>query len=440
MNVIERAMGQSLKLLNQFAGSEFAEKLGLHEPAQKLLYKGTRGVAKAATDAARRAGPVVKLLQPQRMQPQGETKRPALFDLRPTEEQQLVIDTMGRYADEQLRGMGLEADEKSAPPSGLLDETVDLGLAQLAVPEALGGAGETRSPITNTLVIEQLARGDMGLAVAALAPLGVIHALVEFGTADQQGKYLPAFAEEAFTAAAFALVEPRPLFTPERLSTRATREGKGYVLNGEKSMVPLAETADLLLVAADLAGKPELFLVERGAEGLHVEAEPAMGLRGAALGRLKLEGVKVSCGARLGGDDGADVSRLIDLSRIAWSAAAVGTGQAMLDYVKPYCNERIAFGEPITNRQSVAFLIADMAIELEGMRLMTYRAASRAEQGLSFKREAYLARMQAASKGMYIGTSGVQLLGGHGFTKEHPVELWYRQLRAVGIMEGALLV
>ena len=112
----------------------------------------------------------------------------------------------------------------------------------------------------------------------------------------------------------------------------------------------------------------------------------------------------------------------------------------MLDYVIPYVNEREAFGEPISHRQAVAFTVADIAIELEGMRLATLRAASRADQGKAFAREAALARQLCADKGMQIGSDGVQLLGGHGYVKEHPVERWYRDLRATGVMEGALLV
>ena len=127
-------------------------------------------------------------------------------------------------------------------------------------------------------------------------------------------------------------------------------------------------------------------------------------------------------------------------ARLAWCALAVGTAQAVLDYVIPYVNERKAFGEPISNRQAVAFAVADIAIELEGMRLATYRAASRADQELDFAREAALARVLCADKGMAIGSAGVQLLGGHGYVKEHPVERWYRDLRAAGVMEGALLV
>ncbi|MGB7381621.1 MAG: acyl-CoA dehydrogenase family protein, partial [Rhodococcus sp. (in: high G+C Gram-positive bacteria)] len=135
-----------------------------------------------------------------------------------------------------------------------------------------------------------------------------------------------------------------------------------------------------------------------------------------------------------------DYTDAISLARLGWSALAVGTSQAVLDYVIPYVNDREAFGEPISNRQAVAFMVANIAIELDGLRLVTLRGASRAEQGLSFTREAALARRLASEKGMQIGSDGVQLLGGHGFTKEHPAERWYRDLRAVGVTEGIVLI
>lgn len=171
-----------------------------------------------------------------------------------------------------------------------------------------------------------------------------------------------------------------------------------------------------------------------------------MGLRSSALGRLKLEGARVPHEALLGGEAalkgrGKMAYRdAIDRARVAWGAMAVGASQAVLDYVVPYCNDRVAFGEPISHRQAVAFMIADIAIELEAMRLMVYRAAARAEQGKDFTREAALVRTQCAAKAMKIGTDGVQLLGGHGFVKDHPVERWYRDLRAAGIFEGGLLI
>jgi alkylation response protein AidB-like acyl-CoA dehydrogenase len=153
-----------------------------------------------------------------------------------------------------------------------------------------------------------------------------------------------------------------------------------------------------------------------------------------------LEDVRVPRGALLGGGDQAAYLDCVERARLAWCALSVGTAQAVLDYAIPYVNERTAFGEPISHRQAVAFAISDIAIELEGMRLATYRAASRADRGESFGREAAVARRLCAQKGMRIGSDGVQLLGGHGYVKEHPVERWYRDLRAAGVMEGAVLV
>jgi hypothetical protein len=167
-----------------------------------------------------------------------------------------------------------------------------------------------------------------------------------------------------------------------------------------------------------------------------------MGIRAAALGQVELSGVSVPLNARLGEDEATDTdySEAIALSRLGWAALAVGTSHAVLDYVIPYVKERQAFGEPIAHRQAVAFMCANIAIELDGLRLITWRGAARAEQGLPFTREAALAKRLGSDKGMQIGLDGVQLLGGHGYTKEHPVERWYRDLRAIGVAEGVVVI
>jgi alkylation response protein AidB-like acyl-CoA dehydrogenase len=312
---------------------------------------------------------------------------------------------------------------------------------QYAIPESLGGVGHERAPVTSVLVAEALSYGDMGLAVAGLSSVGVVNALVRWGSAEQQAKYLPAFLEDRPAAASLALMEPHVLVDPLALRTRARPDGPDFILKGAKTMVPLAEQADLLLVSAEIDGRgPAVFLIERETAGVTRRAEPAMGVRGASLGRIELDDVRVD-GAALLGDEftTAMYEEIVDLSRVAWCALAVGTAQAVLDYVIEYCNDRIAFGEPISNRQAVAFTIANIAIELEGMRLLTLRAASRAEQGLSFHKEAYLARVLTAEKAVEIGTNGVQLLGGHGYITDHPLERWYRDLAGAGIMEGGVL-
>jgi alkylation response protein AidB-like acyl-CoA dehydrogenase len=199
----------------------------------------------------------------------------------------------------------------------------------------------------------------------------------------------------------------------------------------------------LLIVAAQLDGRPTMFIVETSSQGVTVKPDPSMGIRAAALGQVELDKVSVPLSARLGGDDADhahNYSDAIALSRLGWAALAVGTCHAVLDYVIPYVKEREAFGEPIARRQSVAFMCADIAIELDGLRLLTWRGAARADRGLPFVREASLARKMAADKGMRIGLDGVQLLGGHGYTKEHPVERWYRDLRAIGVAEGVVVL
>jgi hypothetical protein len=314
----------------------------------------------------------------------------------------------------------------------------ELGITQVGVPEALGGMGGERSATTGVLVAEALAHGDMGLAVACLAPAAVSNALALWGDADQQAAYLPAFVGDDVPAAALAVVEPQVLFDPFALRTTARRSGGGFVLDGVKSLVPRAHTAELFIVAADLDGAPALFLVESGTAGITVEPDPAMGLRAASMARVELSDVTVPQAALLG--DGSAYTECIRLSRLGWAALALGTARAVLDYVIPYVNERQAFGEPISHRQAVAFMVANIGIELEGARLVTLRAASRAEQGKPYAREAALARRLTTEYGMKIGSDGVQLLGGHGYVKEHPVERWYRDLRAVGVMEGVVLV
>src|SRR5262249_29965274 len=142
----------------------------------------------------------------------------------------------------------------------------------------------------------------------------------------------------------------------------------------------------------------------------------------------------------LGGGERSVYAECVALARLGWCAVAVGAGKAVLDYVSEYVKDRKAFGEPISNRQGVAFTVANLAIELDGLRLATHRAAARVDQGLEFVREVAIARQLCAGHGMTIGSDGVQMLGGHGYVKEHPVERWYRDLRAASMLEGALLV
>jgi alkylation response protein AidB-like acyl-CoA dehydrogenase len=432
--VASKTIGQAMSVLNRVAGARIVERLRLKRPIERTVAQVTKAGFKTLGVANRSFAAARTLTAPKRLEPAAER---GLFDLTPSDEQQLIRDTVVEFAAEQLRPIAADGDSRLEAPQDVLRMAGKLGIIEIGVPEELGGAGTERSTVTNVLVAEALAHADLGLAVACLAPAAVSTALVLWGDEHQQAKYLPSFVGDNVPAAALAILEPGALFDPFSLRTKAYRGSGGFVLSGTKSLVPRAAAAELFVVAADVDGRgPALFVVESGSAGITVEAEPAMGLRAASTGRLVLDKVTVPAGALLDGD----YAECVRLARLGWCALAVGTAQAVLDYVIPYVNDRIAFGEPVSHRQGVAFPVADMGTELEGMRLVTLRAASRAEQGMPFAREVALARKLCADKGMAIGSDGVQLLGGHGYVKEHPVERWYRDLRAIGLMEGAVLV
>ncbi|MGI8624418.1 MAG: acyl-CoA dehydrogenase family protein [Solirubrobacteraceae bacterium] len=431
-------MGLGLKALNTLAGWELVERVGLRKPAARFLYQASRNGTRAAGTAGRTFSAATRLGRPARL---ATVPASGLFDLVPDDDQQLLRDTFRQFGREELRPLARAADAACEAPAELVAQAAELGLTMLGVPEELGGAVTERSAITTVLVAEALAHGDMGLAAAILAPAGVSTALALWGDADQQSTYLPPFVGDDVPAAALAILEPRALFNPFSLRATARPESGGYVLNGVKALVPAAARAELFVVAAQLEGVgPALFLVESSARGVFTQPEPAMGIRAAATATLTLEDVELPGMALLGGGDPAVFAECVHRARLAWCALAVGTAQAVLDHVIPYVNERRAFGEPISHRQAVAFAVSDIAIELEGMRLTTWRAASLADQGKPFASETAVARRLCATRGVAIGSQGVQLLGGHGYVKEYPVERWFRDLRAVGVMEGGLLV
>ena len=309
------------------------------------------------------------------------------IDLRLSEEQRISREGMRRFASQTLAPGARAADEAAAADPRVLAGIAGFGLTLMSLPEALGGAGLPRSPMGNVLACEDLGEGDLSQSLAALAPLGVVNALLDFGDDAQHEAWLPRFASATFEPG-----DPR---------TTARRDGDDYILDGEKCLIPLVEQCQLFLVVAAADDGPAAFIVEANSAGLSRARQDYMGLRSAEPGTLTLEGVRVPAAQRLAN---FDLERLVSLSRIGLAALATGCCQAVLEQCVPYALERKAFGEAIARRQSVAFMIADMGIEIEGMRLLTWRAASRAEQGLPFQREAYLAFLQSMEKAMRIAT------------------------------------
>ena len=438
MSLAADGMGLALGGLRRLAQLPALDRYGLRERVEELVQSSARNGFVAANSAARTFARASKAVKGEAARQAPRTGGGDLFDLTPDDEQQMLVDTFADFAENYLRPAAREADDTSSAPAKLTGMAAEMGALVLGIPESLGGVVEERSSVTAVLAMEALAHGDMGLAAAFMAPAAVPTALSLWGTAEQQARYLTPFTGDEPPVAALAVAEPRPLFDPFDLQTTARRSGDGWVLDGLKAMVAHVETAELFCVAATVEGQgPALFLVPANAEGLGVKVEPTMGVRALAAGELSLTGVTVDDDAILAADH---YSEVIARSRIAWAALATGTCQAVMDYVIPYVKDRHAFGEPIAHRQGVAFMVSNIGIETEGLRLATYRAAALADRGRAFTREAAVARQIAVERAMQIGSDGVQLLGGHGYVKEHPVERWYRDLRATGQVDGVVLV
>ncbi|OTG88958.1 acyl-CoA dehydrogenase [Acinetobacter sp. ANC 3813] len=427
-DMVNKAQGFGLSLLTKIAGSDVLDQLKLRKFIEKSLYQGSKAGFKTLSKTQKAFKPQSNVHK-QRLP--NQTK--SLFDLSLSEEQQITCDAMQQFAQEVLYPLAHAADQNEAFPNELYQYCIDLGLNFYALPEALGGVAAEKNIISNILIAEQLAQGDFSLSAGLLSTFSVINAITQWGSEQIQSKYLPTFAEDSETQASFAVQEASPAFNPFKLKTKATKNGNQFNINGEKTLVLLGESADLLLVSAEFEGKPEVFTVVRD-QSITVKKTPAMGLKATETVTLHFSNTPAE---RLGDND-FDYTAFLDLGNLMWCAMAVGTCEAVKKYCIQYANERTAFGEPISHRQSVAFMIADMAIEIDAMHMLVLNAASLAESGKPFYREAYLARLLCAEKSMKIGTDGVQILGGHGFTKEHPVERWYRDLRATAIMHSGL--
>lgn len=354
-----------------------------------------------------------------------------------TDEQEAARETMRGFAASALRPHARECDEAAAIPDAFYAQAWELGLTATQLPEAVGGYGAPRSPVTNAIVLEELAYGDATLALAAAAPSLFAYAIADQGSEAQRQRHLPAFCGERHQAASVAVSEPHPASTAWLPRTRAERAGNGWVLSGRKCAVPLADRAGHFLVVARAGERLDAFIVPRDADRLSIgEVEKNLGLKALPTASLELDGVRVPDGDRLGEAAGCDVPRLLDQSRVALAAILNGLSRAVLDYCVPYAKERVAFGEPIARKQSIAFRLAEMQMEVESMRWLIWKAASQLERGLDATRSAHLARAYAAEKAMWISDNGIQVLGGHGFIREHPVEMWYRNARTLGVLEG----
>ena len=365
-----------------------------------------------------------------------------MYSFEPNEEQQMLLEAVGRYAENDLRPAGHDAEEEGILPEKVVSKGWELGVLQASVPEAYGGFGE-RSAVTGVLAAEEMAFGDLAGTLAVMVPSLFVTPILLVGSEEQKQEYIPPVIEMDWQPYTAALIEYALDFDPLELKTTAKAEGDSYVLTGEKAFVPFAKDAEAMLVYASLDGVTQGFIVPKTVAGLSVqeEAEKLMSLNALPTYRVKLDGVKIPKANRLGGETGHDFQPVLAAMRVALAAMAVGVARAAFEYSRDYAKEREVFGVKVAQKQAIAFMLAEMATEIEASRMLTWEAAWKLDVGKEDAcRDAYLAATGAADMAMMVTDRAVQILGGYGYIREYPVEMWMRNGRGFATLIGLAIV
>jgi alkylation response protein AidB-like acyl-CoA dehydrogenase len=358
------------------------------------------------------------------------------------EEQRLLHQTVRAFAREVLRPLAPTWDRENRFPTEIVPRLAELGLLGMTIPAACGGSDLPATAVATA--IEALAWGDGGVAlsVAAHNSLCAGH-LVLFGTEAQQRRFLPRLAAgEALGA--WCLTEPEAGSDAAALRTRARRRGGRWVLDGTKAFATNGSLAGVYVVMASTdpgAGRAGItaFVVERGTPGLEVgPKEDKLGVRSSDTAEVRFTDCEVDDDCRLGepGDGYRQAMAVLERGRIGIGAMAVGLGRAALDAAVAYARERRAYGRPIADLQAIQFMLADAATELEAAWLLVEHAASLADRGEPFRREASMAKLYASEAASRAATRAVQVHGGYGFVKDAVVERIYRDVKLCEIGEG----
>ena len=361
----------------------------------------------------------------------------SMFGFEPTEEQKMLIEAVHRYAENDLRAAAHEADESGELPVDLIEKGWELGVLQASVPERYGGFGE-RSAVTGALAAEELAWGDLSGALAVMAPGGYALSVLLAGSEEQKSSLIPPVIEAEWKPYVSAFVESDFDFYPGDMRTTATADNGDYLISGRKAHVPYGERAEDLLTFANLDGQIEAFTVPTDTKGVEVgEREMLLGIQALPTFPVVYDKVRVPASARL---EGIDAPQILASFNVATAALAIGLSRAAYEYALEYAKDREAFGAPIAQKQAIAFMLAEMATELDGARLMVWEAAWEIDQGDDASRTAYLALTNASETAMMVSDRAVQILGGHGYIREHPVERWMRNARGLSTFAGMAMV
>jgi len=359
------------------------------------------------------------------------------ISFRLTAEQRELQQLAHEFAERELRPIAAEWDEREDFPPDLLAKAARLGLTSYSIPREYDGGGV--GALTASLIAEELSWGCAGLAAGILSTMFPVRPLRRFGTEAQRQRYLPWLASETGAVAAIAFTEPHAGSDVNAIRAEARRDGGELVLSGEKVYVTNGGIAEVTVVFAKLDGALTAFLLEKDDPGVAAgRKERKLGLRASYTGSLVLDEARIPAD-RVLGEEGQGFLVAMDffeVSRPQVAASAVGLARAALEYATVYAREREAFGKPVIARQGVSFKLAEMAMEVEAARLLVWRACAAVDAGEDAGLLGSYAKAFAADTAMRAATEAVQVLGGAGVMRDHPVEKWFRDAKVFQIVEG----
>ncbi len=359
-----------------------------------------------------------------------------------TPEQQDIRKMVREFADKVLAPTAAERDEKELFSREIFDQMGELGIFGLPYPEEYGGAGSDF--LSYAIAVEEISRACASTGIGVSVHVSLCSwPIFKYGTEEQKQKYLRPLAEGT-KIGAFGLTEPNAGTDAANGSTTAVKDGDSYIINGTKVFNTNGGEAEIEVIFAATdksAGLKGLsaFIVEKGTPGFtYGKKEVKMGIRASVQRELIFENCRIPAANLLGkeGDGFKIAMTTLDGGRIGVASQALGIAQSALEHAIRYSKERVQFGKPIASNQAISFMIADMATKVEAARLLTYRAAYNKSHGLSYSKEAAMAKMFASDTAMSVTTDAVQIFGGYGFSREYPVERLMRDAKITQIYEG----
>lgn len=364
------------------------------------------------------------------------------MDFNQTENQAMIADMARDFAEKHIRPDLMKWDESQEFPVEIFKKLGELGMMGVLVPQEYGGAGFGYHEYIT--VITEIAKvcGSIGLSLAAHNSLCTGHILT-FGNEEQKKKYLPKLATAEFIGA-WALTEPNTGSDAMRMKCTAKKDGEHWKLNGTKCWITHGISSDVVVVIArtgellDSHGMTA-FIVDRDNPGIKAgKKEDKLGMRASETAEVIFEDCKVHESMILGkeGEGFQQAMKILDGGRISIAALSLGIAKGAYEAAKKYSKEREQFGQPISNFQAIAFKIADMATEIEAAELLTHQAADLKNKGKKMTKESAFAKYYASEVAVRVSTDAVQIFGGYGYTKEFPVEKFYRDSKLCTIGEG----